>query len=364
MGSSLGPIIANIFMDDFECKYMDQLSMLGVKSWLRYVDDTFVVLKNKADVDKVLSFLNDKHDTIKFTVENEAKNSLNFLDMKIKRNEDLTISLSTYRKPTFTGTMLNWNSLTSMKYKKGLINCLLYRSYSICSSIEQFEFEKSDIKQILINNNFPSYIIDLEFENFVKYRMINKLDKEVKSVAKERFLSLPYINDKSELIGSRIQNLVKEHFSNTKLTVAYKSPSTIGAQFPFKDKSLNKHNRSNVVYKLKCKLCNATYIGKTTRSCNIRMNEHQFTDKQSHVYTHNKLEGHEIDFNNVEILDSADNDNKLCWKEMLYIRQHKPTLNTQDELFTLIIRNVQLESSITRDIQKYLKTNKKTTLAK
>ena len=93
-------------------------------------------------------------------------------------------------------------------------------------------------------------------------------------------------------------------------------------------------------------------------------NEHQFTDKQSHVYTHNKLEGHEIDFNNVEILDSADNDNKLCWKEMLYIRQHKPTLNTQDELFTLIIRNVQLESSITRDIQKYLKTNKKTTLAK
>jgi len=37
---------------------------------------------------------------------------------------------------------------------------------------------------------------------------------------------------------------------------------------------------------------------------------------------------------------------------------HSPT-----QLFTLIIRNVQLESSITRDIQKYLKTTKKTTLA-
>ncbi len=50
---------------------------------------------------------------------------------------------------------------------------------------------------------------------------------------------------------------------------------------------------------------------------------------------------------------------------MLYIRQHKPTLNTQDELFKLIIRNVQLESSITRDKQKYLKpTKKKTILAK
>ncbi len=114
-------------------------------------------------------------------------------------------------------------------HKKGLINFLLYRSYSICSNIEQFEIrhinelEKSDIKQILISNNFPSYIIGLEFENFVKYRMTKKLDKE-KSIAKERFLSLPYINEKSELIGSRIQNLVKEHFSNTKLAVAYKSP--------------------------------------------------------------------------------------------------------------------------------------------
>ena len=50
-----------------------------------------------------------------------------------------------------------------------------------------------------------------------------------------------------------------------------------------------------------------------------------FTDKLSHVYTHNKLEDHEIDVNNAEILHSADNDNKLCWKEMLHIRQHNPT---------------------------------------
>ena len=36
---------------------------------------------------------------------------------------------------------------------------------------------------------------------------------------------------------------------------------------------------------------------------------------------------------------------------MLYIRKLKPSLNKQleSELFTLIIRNVQLENSITRD---------------
>jgi hypothetical protein len=45
---------------------------------------------------------------------------------------------------------------------------------------------------------------------------------------------------------------------------------------------------------------------------------------------------------------------------MLYIRKHKPTINkqTEGELFTLIIRNVKLETSMERDVQKYL--NKKT----
>ena len=45
---------------------------------------------------------------------------------------------------------------------------------------------------------------------------------------------------------------------------------------------------------------------------------------------------------------------------MLYIRKLKPTLNKQieSELFTLIIRNVQLENSVTRDVQKHLNKKK------
>ena len=94
------------------------------------------------------------------------------------------------------------------------------------------------------------------------------------------------------------------------------------------------------------------------------MLEHQ-KDKNSHVFKHNSLADHEIDFDNVEILDKSDTELKLQYKEMLYIRKFQPTLNKQlnSELFTLIIRNVQLENSITRDIQKYVKNknfNKKT----
>ena len=116
-------IITNTYYDyTLNWLALSDFCLLFQKIFTRY--DTFVILKNKADVDKILSFSNDKHHTIKFTVENEAENSLNFLDMKIKRNEDLSIFLSTYRKPTFTGTMLNWNSHTSMKkydIRKGLL---------------------------------------------------------------------------------------------------------------------------------------------------------------------------------------------------------------------------------------------------
>ena len=54
------------------------------------------------------------------------------------------------------------------------------------------------------------------------------------------------------------------------------------------------------------------------------MEEHGGTDKDSHVYQHHVKEGHEIDFDGVKILDRASNDDKLCWKEMLYIRKLKP----------------------------------------
>ncbi len=64
-----------------------------------------------------------------------------------------------------------------------------------------------------------------------------------------------------------------------------------------------------------------------------------------------------IDFENVEIVDRADTIRKLEYKKMLYIRKLKPTINkrTEGELFTQIIRNVKLESSMERNVRKCLK---------
>jgi hypothetical protein len=288
-------------------------------------------------------------------MEKEINNSINFLDVKITREDDNSISTSTYRKPTFTGVMLNWNSLTSIKYKKGLISCLLDRSSKICSSESQKLVEKEELRNLLLNNNYPSHIIENEFKRYEKYKLLN-VDKALNLDEKIKYLSIPFINDKSEIIGRKLQQTVKDYFCNANLRVAFKAPATIESHFPYKDKVTDPSKLSMVVYHLKCKNCPANYIGQSKRICNIRMADHK-NDAKSHVYEHHIKTGHVIDFDNVEILDRADTLRKLELKEMLYIRKLKPTLNKQleSELFTLIIRNVKLDTSITRDAQKYLK---------
>ena len=91
--------------------------------------------------------------------------TLNFLDIKIKRTAYLKIETSTFRKPTFTGVMLNWTSLTSIRYKNGLIRCLLNRLNTICSSDQQ-KVEMAQLRLIYLNYNYPAKIIDKEFEMF------------------------------------------------------------------------------------------------------------------------------------------------------------------------------------------------------
>jgi hypothetical protein len=54
MGSTLGPLFANVFMSDFERKHINKLKELGVNIWCRYVDDVFATLGNEKQATAVL----------------------------------------------------------------------------------------------------------------------------------------------------------------------------------------------------------------------------------------------------------------------------------------------------------------------
>ena len=99
--------------------------------------------------------------------------------------------------------------------------------------------------------------------------------------------------------------------------------------FPFKDRTKNVLERSSVVYSIHCKTCNAKYIGKTSRILALRVDEHR-TQTASACVAHVKSNpSHTIDYDGVEILDTADSDLKLQVKERLHILERKPELNEQ-----------------------------------
>ncbi len=106
MGSPLGPLFANIFMDEFEQSKMKKLNELGVKIWLRYVDDVFAIIEHESQSDAILGYLNKQHTNIKFTIESKKHNKLPFLDTKITRKQN-EFTTTICHKPTFTGVYLD-----------------------------------------------------------------------------------------------------------------------------------------------------------------------------------------------------------------------------------------------------------------
>ena len=65
----------------------------------RYVDDIFIIFDKKYK-EKILNTFNNYNSDIKFTIENEdtTDHSINFLDIKIYRNNNSFASTNWYRK--------------------------------------------------------------------------------------------------------------------------------------------------------------------------------------------------------------------------------------------------------------------------
>ena len=116
MGSPLGPALANIFVGFHESRPFGDTAKPGV--YFQYVDGSFVIFGSELDCDHFQEKLKLLHPALKFTIEKEQKNSLNFLDVLVE-NEGTGFLTSIYRKPTFTWQYTRWNSFSPKTRKIG-----------------------------------------------------------------------------------------------------------------------------------------------------------------------------------------------------------------------------------------------------
>ncbi|XP_018308772.1 uncharacterized protein [Mycetomoellerius zeteki] len=96
----------------------------------------------------------------------------------------------------------------------------------------------------------------------------------------------------------------------------------------------------NVVYKISCDDCEASYVGQTKRQLKTRLHEHvsdiNKKSKSPTVITCHRIDqNHNFDWDNVEILDREASFNKRLISEMVHIKRQTHGLNKQNDTESL-----------------------------
>ena len=272
MGSAVSSIFADLVLADLEEHCLSQLDFKPI-FFVRYVDDILTCIPTDK-TEHILNTFNSYHSRLQFTHELETDNSINFLDVKLIRHNN-KLSYNWYRKPSSSGRYLNFNSGHTKHQKIGMIYTLVDKA--ILLSEECYHTENLDIvKQLLINNNYPTKFIEYYMKkrvNTLEYRTTNAIDNgshldiNKKILIKKPKVSIPHVDG----FYNSMCGMLKKHGivpipniinNNSNLVIKAKDRTPKG-------------EKTNVIYKIECEQCDASYVGQTKREASVRIGEHK-----------------------------------------------------------------------------------------
>ena len=144
-------------------------------------------------------------------------------------------------------------------------------------------------------------------------------------------ITLPYIG------SANIK--IKREFSKHGIKTIEKPLNNINNWLTKKKDRTKDEFKKNVIYNIKCKDCDAIYIGQSERNLGERIKEHRraydkkdskksaFVDPEKHDPSHN------VDFENVKIMDIEPDKRKRLIKEGFYIvKNGKTIINRKNEV--------------------------------
>ena len=177
------------------------------------------------------------------------------------------------------GLYTNFTSFTSFSYKTGLIKTLLQRAFGISSSWNFFGQEKKLIKNLLMNNLYPFYLLDKEIKKFLEYQFTTNENTSIihnsKSVS---YYKLPYIASYSN--STKKKKFYVKYFAKTPILKLFFHRSNCSTYFlqtivcqllwsPFLWANFNYEG------------CQSCYIEETKHHLPTRIKEHMQTDTKS-----------------------------------------------------------------------------------
>ena len=120
MGSKFSGMLAILVMGRLENDHIYQNILFSPWLYVRYIDATGTLAKNKEHAENLLEYLNNCHPTIKFDLETPDESGLlPILDTKIKIQEDGTLSTKIFTKTSNKGiTIILFKHLYNIKRKE------------------------------------------------------------------------------------------------------------------------------------------------------------------------------------------------------------------------------------------------------
>jgi len=327
MGSPLSGILADIFINHLENKFLSNDKSEGIILWNRFVDDIICIYdSNTTSAETLLNDLNNLHNSIKFTMETETNNKLNYLDITINRS-DSNLSYSIYRKNTHTSHTIDANSNHPITHKLAGLKNMTHRALNTPLTLTEFEKEIKIIKQIAKENNFPTCTVD----KLLNKKRTKKSLEPTQGGQKEKYVKFHFINNNTY----KIANL----FKSKGLKIAFKTNNSL--QKHLHNSNINKQDKfsKSGVYQLNCQYpgCTVNYVGRTKRNFYTRYKEHRnavrynkYSAFCNHIFDNNHH------FTNIEtdlkILHYENKEKELNIKEAIeiHIAKNNNPLNIND----------------------------------
>ena len=282
MGSPLSGLLANIYMNHFERKYIMSKYKSKIIYYGRYVDDTFLIFDGThRQLQKMVSELNKTHPSIRLTLEFEHENALNFLDVTVKKG-DGSLLYNVYRKPTTTDNTIHKSSYHPISHKMAAFNSFVHRAVNFPLSDEDRKKEIDTIKHIAVMNGYNCSLVDNLLQKHTKRSLLPRPPKE----------EVKYItSDFNNLFALPIANFLRR----SGMRVAFSTSNNLYRLLKEQNHKPVPLKEKTGVYRVNCGSCKKFYIGQTGRSFGVRFKEHlpKKSNSTSNFARHLMEEDHE-----------------------------------------------------------------------
>ena len=204
---------------------------------------------------------------------------------------------------------------------------MIHRAYALSSTTEAFNQECTRLRSIFTRLDYPTTTINSTINKFIQNLSAGVRERQVEDGRVLR-VSLPF-KDQTSANAVRRQMRDLSHKIGTTLQSVFISKKL---EQDLKPKEIKPPivNQQCVVYLFSCDLCDADYVGYTTRHLHQRIAEHKNSAIGKHL-----LEAHGdksvLNKSQFRILRKCQEKFDCLIYEMLSIKERNPSLNTQTD---------------------------------